>query len=290
LTHPGHRLPHVTPRKLALLRGVFGLAQMLSPALAAGRACNLFMRAYRRPLRPADAARLAQTTRRQLGQGEDAFIVHEWPGNGPTAIILHGWGSSAARFSQMAQVLQQQGWRVLVPDAPGHGASPGNSSSLPQFIASLDATVAQYGRPRALIGHSLGALAIACRHANGPPDWASGLKAVVLISMPASVEFLFDKFVAMLGLSAATEGLLRQRFQQRFHARPADFAALPGAGRIAAPILLLHDPADDIAPCAHSAGLFPQLPNAKFITTTGLGHSALTRDADTIRRIVEFIA
>jgi pimeloyl-ACP methyl ester carboxylesterase len=282
-------LPHVTPAKLALLRGFFGILQMLSARLAASRAFNLFMRTYRRPLREEDAARLGHTRREQLGQGEDAFIAYEWPNNGPTAVILHGWGSGAARFTLLAEALHQRGWRVLVLDAPGHGASPGNSSSLPQFMASLDATAARYGRPNALIGHSLGALAIACRHANGAPEWAGELAGVVLISMPSGAEFLLAKFIDMLGLSGATEKLLRQLFDERFHARPATYASMPGAGRIAAPVLLLHDPGDDIAPYAHSAELFPQLANAQFITTEGQGHSALTRDAATIERIVEFI-
>ncbi len=249
----------------------------------------MFMRAYRRPLQADEAARLARARREQLGSGEDACIVHEWPASGPTAIILHGWGSSSARFSLMAQTLNERGWRVLSLDAPGHGASPGNSSSLPQFMASLDAAIAKYGRPHALIGHSLGALAIACRHANGPPEWASELKAVVLISMPSGAGFLLEKFIFMLGLGASTGQLMRKRFAERFHATPADYAAMPGASRIAARVLLLHDPEDNIVPYAHSAELLPQLPDAQFITTHGLGHSNLTRDPATIGRIVEFL-
>jgi len=263
---------------------------LLSPTLAAGRAFNLFMRTYRRPLRDADAALLAHTRRAQLGDGEDAFIVYEWPASGPTALILHGWGSSAARFTLLSEALHQRGWRVLALDAPGHGASPRDSASLPQFMASLDAATAHFGRPNALIGHSLGALAIACRHGNGVPEWASDLKGVVLISMPSGAEFLLAKFIDMLGLSGATEQRLRRRFAQRFQAEPSAYGSMPGAARIAAPVLLLHDPDDNIVPWAHSAELFPQLPNAQFITTRGLGHSELTRDPATIARIVEFLA
>ena len=263
---------------------------MLSPHLAAGRAFNLFMRAYRRPLSAEDAGRLARATRAQLGHGEDAFIVYEWPADGPTVIILHGWGSSSARFTLLAEALHGRGWRVLSLDAPGHGASPGHSSSLQQFMASLDAAVARFGRPDALIGHSLGALAIACRHANGPPEWADALKAVVLISMPAGAEFLLDKFIFLLRLGARTEQLMRKRFDERFSAQPAAYASMPGAGLIAAPVLLLHDPDDDIVPYSHSADLYPRLPNAQFVTTHGLGHSGMTRDAATIGRIVEFLA
>jgi len=216
--------------------------------------------------------------------------VYEWDGAGPTVIILHGWGSSAARFTLLAQALHAGGWRVLAVDAPGHGATDGHSSSLPQFMACLDAVVEHCGKPQALVGHSLGALAIACRYAAAPPGWADGLRSVVLSSMPQGAEYLLRKFIHLLGLSAATEQRLRARFLARFGRQPSEYAAMPGAGRIAARLLLLHDRSDDLIPYEHSRELATQLPAAQFVTTEGLGHSALTRDAATIARIVEFLA
>jgi ribosomal protein S18 acetylase RimI-like enzyme len=289
-TEPPLRLPHVSPANLAWLRRGFALLQGLSPHLAARAAFHLFLRSFRHPLRPEDAAALARTRRQRLPVGGDAMEVFEWGSSGPLAIIVHGWGSSAARFTRLAEALLAQGWHVLVFDAPGHGASPGTSSSLPQFIAGLDAVVAHYGAPQALIGHSLGALAIASRHAEGPPAWADQLRAVVLISMPSGAPFLLDTFIHMIGLSAATRRQLLRRFDLRFHASPEHYMALPGSGRIAAPLLLVHDQGDDIVPFPHSHDLHQQLPGSQLLATTALGHSSLTRDPATIARIVEFIS
>ena len=283
------RLPHVTPAKLAWLRGGFAVLQALSPELAAKAAFHLFLRSFRQPLRAEDAAALARTHRQRLPVDVDAVEVHAWGSNGPLAVVVHGWGSSAARFTRLAEALLARGWRVLAFDAPGHGASPGSSSSLPQFIAGLDAVVAHYGAPQALIGHSLGALAVASRHAGGPPAWAAELRAVVLVSMPSGAPFLLDSFIHMLGLSAATRARLLRRFELRFKASPEDYMAMPGSSRIAAPLLLVHDQGDDIVPFSHSLGLHQQLPKAQLLATTALGHSSLTRDAATITRIVEFI-
>ncbi len=283
------RLPHVSPAKLAWLRRGFALLQRLSPDLAAKAAFHLFLRSFRQPLRAEDAAALARSRRRRLPVGRDAVEVHEWGSNGPLAVIVHGWGSSAARFTRLAEALLARGWHVLAFDAPGHGASPGSSSSLPQFIAGLDAVVAHYGPPQALIGHSLGALAVASRHAEGPPAWAGELRAVVLISMPSGAPFLLDSFVHMIGLSAATRQQLLRRFDLRFNAGPERYTALPGSERIAAPLLLVHDQGDDIVPFPHSQGLHRQLVRAQLLATTSLGHSSLTRDPATIARIVEFV-
>lgn len=283
------RLPHVSPGHLAWLRKVFALLQALSPRLAARAAFYLFLRTFRHPVRGEDAAALARARRHRLMAGTDPFEVHEW-GSGPrSVIILHGWGSNASRFVQLAEALQARGWHVLVPDAPGHGASPGRRSSLPQFVAALEAIVARFGPPRALIGHSLGALGIAWRHAGGPPDWAARLDAVVLISMPSGATFLVEVFLDALALRAAARQRLQALFQRRFGADVASFAALPGASHIRARLLLVHDAGDDIVPFAHASQLLAQRPQAQLITTSQLGHSALTRDAATIGRIVQFI-
>jgi pimeloyl-ACP methyl ester carboxylesterase len=233
---------------------------------------------------------LARATSQLLASTAGSIRVHEWAGNGPTAFILHGWGSSAARFAPLAQALHARGWRVLAFDAPGHGGSSGRSSSLPQFMAGLDAVIAHHGRPQALVGHSLGALAIACRHAGGAPDWASELRAVALVSMPSGADYLIRKYVEALGIAADTVHLLLARFRERFQAEPRDYASMPGAGRIMARLLLVHDRDDDIAPHAHSAELAAQLPAARFITTVDQGHSKLTREASTIALIADFIA
>lgn len=272
------------------MRWAFGFAQILSASLASHWALRLFLHTYRHRLRAPDAALLGKARHERLKVGGETVAVYDWAGTGPTALIVHGWGSSAARFTLLAQALGTRGWRVIAFDAPGHGASTGSSSSLPQFMAALDAIVEHYGAPQALIGHSLGALAIACRHRDGPPAWASALRSAVLISMPSGAEFLLAKFIAVLGLSRATETALRARFQQRFDATPPQFASMPGAGRICTPVLLVHDREDNIVPYEHSRALHEQLPATRLLTTEGQGHSKLTRDAATIARIVEFVA
>lgn len=283
------RLPHVSPGHLAWLRKLFALLQAISPALAARAAFYLFLRTFRHPLTGEEAASLARARHHRLRAGPDAFVVHEW-GSGPRiVVILHGWGSKAARFARMAEALQARGWHVLVPDAPGHGDSPGRSSSLPKFIAALDAVVDRFGAPQALVGHSLGALAIALRHAGGPPEWAGALSSVVLVSMPSGAPFLVDVFLAAVALRAPARRHFEQLFQRRFGAGMDDFTALPAASRIAARLLVVHDSGDDVVPYVHATQLLEQLPQAEVVTTAQLGHSALTRDAATIERIVRFI-
>jgi len=70
----------VTPARLALLRGMFGLLQLISPRLAAYCAFHLFLRTFRQPLRAADGAILAQARQHRIGVGPESVAVYEWTG------------------------------------------------------------------------------------------------------------------------------------------------------------------------------------------------------------------
>lgn len=286
---PAPRVPHLAPQHLGTLRRLFAVLQAVSPALAARVAFRLFLRTFRRPLGAEDRAALGRARRHHLMAGQDPMTVHEWGSGDRTVIILHGWGSGAARFTRLAEALQARGWRVLVPDAPGHGSSPGRSSSLPQFIAGLDAIAAHFGPPRALIGHSLGALGIAYRHVDGRPDWARQVQAVVLISMPSGAPFVVDVFVNALGIRQPARERLIGLFEKRFAARVEAYTALPAASRIGARLLVVHDSGDDIVPWTHSEAMLREIPGATLVTTRDLGHSLLTRDEATIRAIADFL-
>ncbi len=54
--------------------------------------------------------------------GDTAAFVQEW-GEGPPVLCLHTAGQSGVQWRDAAPALARHGWRVLVPDLPGHGRS-----------------------------------------------------------------------------------------------------------------------------------------------------------------------
>jgi pimeloyl-ACP methyl ester carboxylesterase len=282
-------MPHVSPQRLRHLRRLMSVLQAISPRLAGRVALQLFITPVRRGLDAGDAQWVSTARRHHVTSGPDVVQVYEW-GTGPrTVVILHGWGSHAARFSPLAQALVSAGWRVLAIDAPGHGRSRGRSSSLPQFIAALDSVARELGPVQALIGHSLGALAAVNWLGKPGSPAAAGISQAVLVSTPSGVNFLMDSFIAMMGLDAVTTGHLATQFSRRFGEQPDVWSAIARAPGIHVPLLLVHDRGDDVIPFGHSEALMAVLPNAGLHATTGLGHSGMLRDPDTIARIVDFL-
>jgi pimeloyl-ACP methyl ester carboxylesterase len=293
MTNPAQRLPHVTPARLARITALLGVLQAVSPRLAARAAFWLFLKPQRRGLTESDTEIMTGARVHAVTAGTNVFRVHEW---GPvtrtdtrTVIILHGWGSRAGRFSLLAAELAARGWRVLAIDAPGHGLSAGSSSSLPLFMAALDAVATQLGPAQAVIGHSLGALAVVCARATSAPAWFASLQKLVLVSIPSGAPFLANAFLEMFRIGPATASHLRRHFRQHFSADPEFFMARPDATLQRLPALLVHDRGDDIVPFAHSEALLSAFASARLLATDTLGHSALTRDAATISAIAQFL-
>ena len=284
------RLPHVSARRMRTVRRLLRALQALSPRLAARVALRLFLTPVRRKLDPADEAEMYRARHHFLRCANgDPIHVYEWGEGARTALILHGWGSHAARFTSLVRRLTDRGWRVLAFDAPGHGESHGSTSSLPQFIGALDCVMEKLGPVQALAGHSMGALAISMRLSDpGRPQPAS-LTHVVLISMPSGVAFLVESFEQVFGIGEATRRQGLRLFERRFGGEPDAFQALARDAHIDLPVLLVHDDADDVVPCEHSRQLLHRLPGGQLFTTHGLGHSGLLRDPAAITAIADFL-
>ncbi len=283
---PGRVVPGVSPRMQRRLRRFFGAVQFVSPALAARLALRLFLTPPRRRLDPEDVPIVAEATKFSLRAGGDEFTIWRWEGPGPTVVMLHGWGSHAARFGSFIAPLRAAGFSVIGIDAPAHGDSPGKLSDLPRFRDSLAEVLKAHDPIHAVIGHSLGGgavLTVLAETAEYHP------RKICLFGVPSDVDYILESFAMMLGLKEAALAKLRARFEAHF-GRPADAISVAAAApHVRIPVLVVHDEEDNVAPFTQGAALAAAIPGATLCRTTGLGHSGALRDAATIERVVAFL-
>lgn len=277
----------MSPARLARLRRLFRLVQALSPALASRLALDQFLKPTRRELDAIDAPTLAQARLQRLALNGREVQVYEW-GSGPRSVLLmHGWGSHAPRFSTFVQGILARGWRTLALDAPGHGRSDGRRSSLTEFRQALDAVIASCGPVDALIGHSLGALAIATRLAD--PQALPRVHAAALISLPRDLGYLLDSFLQMLDADEKLAKRVHARFAARFDRLASSISALELAPRIDCPTLLVQDRDDDVVPVTQAEQIALLLPHCALHITQGMGHSGSLRHAATVGAVLGFL-
>jgi pimeloyl-ACP methyl ester carboxylesterase len=84
-------------------------------------------------------------------------------GDGPTVVLVHGWGLGHSSYARAAEELGSRGFRVVVPDLPGFGGSTdltvlnvsfiGFSAALERFVLAI---LGDDPGPVHVVGHSFG--------------------------------------------------------------------------------------------------------------------------------------
>jgi len=284
--------PRPTPVNWARLR--FQLLGWVAPKVALERAIERFLSP---PSPRAPSAKMPQFP----GLSSDAFRVKVatalggiaettdldvavW-GRGPAVYLLHGWGGRASQWSSFVEPLARAGLTVVAFDAPGHGASPAPRTSIPHFSAALAAVVDSVGPARAIVGHSMGGAAAALSLARG-----LSAERIALLGSPADPAEIFAGFLARLGLPRHLHSAIWEKFEAEYGFDSSELTVRPPEHAPATPALVVHDRDDREVPYASADRIMRAWPAATLVTTTGLGHRRLLRDADVIRKVVAFAA
>jgi len=109
-------------------------------------------------------------------------------------LILHGWGSCAKNWSKIREFLENQGYKVLVPDLPGFGKNPPPTKpwSLDDYVEWVKEFCEKKNLSRIfLLGHSFG----------------GGLAVKYSLRFPEKIEKLF-----LVGAALFRKRSLRYRF------------------------------------------------------------------------------
>lgn len=255
----------------------------MAPALAARAAGALFRLAPRR--------RTSDFERQVLGSGRLRFLkttsgrlaTWRW-GDGPTILLVHGWGSRGARLGSFVEPIVAAGCSAVTFDAPGHGESAGRLSSLPQFLEALSAVASALGPVRAVVAHSMGGAAAALAMARG----LRAERAVFLA--PAAHPGAFSRrFAEMLAISPAVRELMEQRLERKFGFRWDEFDVPPRVTSLAMPLLVFHDRDDTDVAWSDGDSIARAWPGAQLVTTHGLGHRRIVHDPQVVSQAVSFL-
>jgi len=276
-------MPAGSAPPLWLLRTAFRTVGSLAPGVAARWAETIFCRPPRNDPRPAEEAFLATGSRTTVRSDGHDLAVWTW-GDGPLVVLTHGWGGRAGRFSAMAAALLAAGFRVVLFDAPAHGASQGHQASLPQFSRALTDVCSGFGPVHGLVGHSLGGAAVSLAVHQGLRP-----KRAVLLAPPADVYLFSHAFAEHLRIPSRARTRMRSNLESRLQFTWDELHIPTLARTMATPVLIVHDQGDADVPHQHGVEIASAWPGAELISTRGLGHRAILRDREVVHRAVEFL-
>lgn len=215
------------------------------------------------------------------------LAVTTWGNNGPTVLLMHGWGGARAQMTGFVDPLLFAGYRVVSYDQPAHGESDGRMTNLLEIAPTMDLIAKQEGPFHAIIAHSFGTLITSYALVEGNLPLPSRLvyfgafnqlldslpRFQVLAGLP---DELMDGFRAMLHENFGRdvlESITNELLTPRIHI----------------PALMFHDATDNVTPVEDSRAIARVWKHAQYVETEGLGHRGALQSKPIHEKVVKFL-
>ena len=212
-----------------------------------------------------------------------SIMVYEYGKSDKKVLLVHGWSGRGTQLFKIADALLKEGYSTVSFDAPAHGKSPGNSSIMLEFIASIFELEKQFGPFEMAIGHSLGGMAVLNAVKSG-----FHTDKIVVIGSGDIVQDIIDDFIKKLQLKPEISIKLRDHFENKYDEAMDNYSAFKAAEAIEKPILVVHDENDYEVPVKAGININQHVKNGNLLLTQGLGHRKILGDTNVIQKIIEF--
>jgi len=212
------------------------------------------------------------------------LAVHQH-GQGPAALLVHGWRGQSGDLDALADRLVDDGYTVWSPDLPGHGRSGGEHLSPLLGAAALLA-----------VQSLAGPFAFATAHSYGGPclvnAMAQGLTVarLALLAPPTHYGEFARRAAAEAGLPAEQVPVWLKILGDTIGADPDKLVMREQVQHLAVPALLVHSRDDRIAPFGAVEAVAQSWPGVRWWPRDGLGHFKLLNDEATLRALRAFAA
>ncbi|MGI2029239.1 alpha/beta hydrolase [Endozoicomonas acroporae] len=270
------------------------LLSYLAPPLAGRLATRLFAQS-RNEANPHSKA-LTPNGAKAIALNKEQVRVKEiylWEGpdksnkEGDIILLVHGWGANCASMFGFVEPLLTQGYRVAAFDAPAHGSTEGDYTTMAECVAATTAVIdrlTDVGPVRQVVAHSLGG--IIAMAACAPRD---DIRQMVLIATPFSLLDVLD--IWSRGFMQLRPGI-RQRILKQLlvdNGVPVSHwdIGLHGAD-YPWPVKVIHDKDDKIVSHSHAHRIAKALGDTDVHTTEGLDHFRPLINRDVHQQVVDF--
>lgn len=224
---------------------------------------------------------------------------YEIIGKGEPLIIFHGWGSNTERWQEVASILSDKGFCVIIPDLPGFGKSEELQTAwnMNNYLKWAEEFVKEMNfQEYYLLGHSFGgALAVKLaikypqnvkklflvsaasvrKHTTKKSAFKNLAKIVKLFSFVPGYAFFrkaFYKFIIRRSDYPYVSGVMKDTFKNVISEDLSQFT-----GFLKIPTILIWGDKDKSTPIDDARFMNQKIKNSKLIIIDGAGH-ALNRE------------
>ena len=228
---------------------------------------------------------------RYLGGGEDGTPTFERVGDGPrvtaepraTILLLHGYYDyiNQERFLMWARIFAADGYRVVMIDQRGHGASTGEWSTYGVVEARDTRYVLDVLEDEGLLQRPMGVAAVSFGSSTGLLLAAEDprIDALMAVSAFASMRDVVPDFARAIGFEFSQERYddIIKKSGEMAGFDPDAASPLRAIQRIDIPVLLIHGENDDLIPIQHAMRLYTAADreNVRLMRIRGADHTTL---------------
>lgn len=281
--------PKIHQQSLKIPKSILITAKLLevtSSKLAMKFAAKLFTSPikYKLPKREIEMDKNSLQQNVTISSIEKEIVVYSYGKSDKKILLVHGWSGRGTQLVKIADEMLKLGYTTISFDAPAHGKSPGKTSNMTEFIASILELEKNFGPFEFAIGHSLGGMSILNSIKRGLK-----VKKAVIIGSGDIVEDIMDDFVEKLGMNIAISKKMKASFEKKIGETMDSFSAYVAAREVSIPVLVLHDKDDEDVPVKAAYHINENLKDSELVITEGLGHRKILGDAKVIKKITDFL-
>ncbi len=262
------------------------LLEKLNPNWAVAFAKRLFVSPIRHKIPKREWEMDKQSTQELLyiPSINKKIMTYRYGSSEKKVLLVHGWSGRGTQLVKIADALLKDGFSTVSFDAPAHGKSPGNTTLMPEFIASILEIEKQMGPFEFVVGHSLGGMSILNAIKQGLQ-----VKKAVIIGSGDSVQDIIDDFIKKLKLKPIMGDKMRISFEKQYDMDMESFSANVAAKEVTVPVLVIHDKDDDDVPFTASVNIDKHLANSELMLTEKFGHRKVLGDDEVVQAVCKFI-
>ncbi|RAW01742.1 alpha/beta hydrolase [Pseudochryseolinea flava] len=275
------------PLALRTIQWIFPRVEKLAPRIAEKWFINLFFSPPRFPIPANELKFIEEAERFELSVWDNRVRCYKWGTQGPVVFFVHGWAGRSAQFKTFIPFFTNAGYQVVAFDAPAHGLTKGKKTTIIDFKNTLLALRQVFGKPHAVIAHSLDGAACLYAITEG-----MDVSRLVTLSTPTSGDQIIKEFSTRLGASSSLSEALQRYIKSRLHKPFDEFMASHFVQQLNPGLrwLIVHDTHDREAPVENALSLKDSYPDASILITERLGHVRILKDEDVITKSLLFIS
>ena len=211
-------------------------------------------------------------------------VIYQYGESDKKIILSHGWSGRGTHLFKIADALLKEGYSTISFDAPAHGKSPGSTTLMSEFVATILEIEKQFGPFEAAVGHSLGGMSLLNATKKG-----LAIHRLAIIGSGDIIQDILDDFVARMELKPSTSTQLRLNLKKKLGEKMDSYSAYKSAMGVSIPVLVIHDKNDSEVPVTAAIHIHKHLKNGELFLTEGLGHRKILGNSEVIEKVVRFI-